>query len=322
MRRFAAALLVPLLAAGAAGLLAGCGNTSPSGDPNASVQVSGKFGQEPKVSIPAEQASDRLTIKTAIRGDGPTVPAGDAILGNFAIYVWHGTRHKLLQSTFHSTPEMLPAQLGLPGLVTALHGQRVGSRVVAVLPPKYGYGTHGNPNVGIAPTDTTVWVVDLIRAYSPTAAASGTHVSDGGGTLPTVSARTGSAPVITMPHAKPPAKLVVKTLIKGTGKPLADHQIVVAQVVGAIWRNGKVFYSTWPSAGSPTGAPFSFQLGGQVISGWNKGLVGIPVGSRVMLVVPPADGYGKEGNSQAGITGTDTLVFVVDILGALPGSST
>jgi FKBP-type peptidyl-prolyl cis-trans isomerase len=318
MRRFAAALLVPLLVAAA---LAGCGGSA-SPDPNAAVQVSGKFGQKPTVSIPDEQASGRLTIKTAIAGNGPRVPAGDAILGNFAIYLWHGTRHKLLESTFRSTPEMLPAKLGLPGLAAALRGRRVGSRVLAVLPPKYGYGKSGNPDAGIEPTDTTVWVVDLISAYSPTAAASGTHLSNGGGNLPTVSNATASAPVLSMPHTKPPSKLVVKTLIKGTGKPLANGDIVVAQVVGAIWRNGKVFYSTWPSASARASAPFSFQLGGQVISGWNKGLVGVPVGSRVMLVVPPADGYGKEGNSQAGITGTDTLVFVVDILGALPHSAT
>ena len=66
--------------------------------------------------------------------------------------------------------------------------------------------------------------------------------------------------------------------------------------------------------------PFSFQLGGHVIPGWNKGLVGVPVGSRVMLVIPPADGYGKTGSPQAHIKGTDTLVFVVDILGAFGAS--
>jgi len=53
-----------------------------------------------------------------------------------------------------------------------------------------------------------------------------------------------------------------------------------------------------------------------VIPGWNDGLPGVTVGSRVMLVIPPAYGYGKAGNSQAGIKGTDTLVFVIDILDA------
>ena len=54
---------------------------------------------------------------------------------------------------------------------------------------------------------------------------------------------------------------------------------------------------------------------GQVIPGFDKTLVGKRIGSRVLLSIPPADGYGPSGNSQAGISGTDTLVFVVDLLG-------
>jgi peptidylprolyl isomerase len=52
----------------------------------------------------------------------------------------------------------------------------------------------------------------------------------------------------------------------------------------------------------------------QIVPGFIKGLVGQTVGSQVVIVMPPADGYGATGNSQAGISGTDTLVFVVDIL--------
>ena len=53
-----------------------------------------------------------------------------------------------------------------------------------------------------------------------------------------------------------------------------------------------------------------------MITGWDKTLVGQKVGSRVVLAVPPKEGYGKQGQPQAGIKGTDTLYFVVDILGA------
>ena len=53
-----------------------------------------------------------------------------------------------------------------------------------------------------------------------------------------------------------------------------------------------------------------------MIAGWDEGLVGKTVGSQVLLVVPPDKGYGTSGNESAGITGTDTLVFVVDILDA------
>ena len=93
---------------------------------------------------------------------------------------------------------------------------------------------------------------------------------------------------------------------------------MVVQYVGAIWRSGKGTgrSSTPPGSGTSRSASPSASQPSQVIPGWDKGLVGQTVGSRVMLVIPPADGYGKTGNSQAGIKGTDTLVFVVDVLGA------
>ncbi len=53
-----------------------------------------------------------------------------------------------------------------------------------------------------------------------------------------------------------------------------------------------------------------------MIAGWDRGLVGQPVGSQVLLIVPPDDGYGAEGKPEIKIKGTDTLVFVVDILDA------
>jgi peptidylprolyl isomerase len=63
--------------------------------------------------------------------------------------------------------------------------------------------------------------------------------------------------------------------------------------------------------------PAAFQIGaGRVIDGWDQGLVGQKIGSQVLLVIPPELGYGANGNPDAGISGTDTLVFVVDILDA------
>ncbi len=53
-----------------------------------------------------------------------------------------------------------------------------------------------------------------------------------------------------------------------------------------------------------------------MIPGWDETLVGQTVGSQLILVIPPEQGYGSEGNANAGISGTDTLVFVVDILAA------
>jgi FKBP-type peptidyl-prolyl cis-trans isomerase len=316
MRRIGAALLLPLAAALA---LAGCGSSAaPPASPNATVTATGSFGSAPTVKIPAEKASSDLYIKTEVRGTGPALAKSDSFLSNYTVYIWSGTTHKLALSTFTSTPQVLANTL-LPGLTKALDGQKMGSRVLVVLPPKYGYGSAGNSQVGVTGTDTLVFVVDMIKVYSATESASGTQVSNGGGSLPTVTSTAGKAPTVKVPATTPPSSLVVKTLIKGSGPPVTKGQYVVTQYVGLNWRTRAVFDSSWSR-----GTPLGFEIGAtpeQIIPGWDKGLVGVPVGSRVMLVIPPKDGYGSAGASSAGIKGTDTLVFVVDVLDAVNAHS-
>lgn len=309
MRRVAVALLLP-----AAVALAGCGGSaSTPTNTNAAVKISGAAGKAPTVTIPASKPSTKLITKTLTAGSGPVIASADSILANFAVYRWRGTAHKLLFSSYTGTPETLPVQIGLTGLETALSGAKVGSRVLAVLPPKYGYGPSGNSQIGVKPTDTLVWVIDVLQAFTPTQSATGQHISDGGGILPKITTSATTGPQIAVPKSSPPSKLIVKTLIKGTGTPLKAGQTIVVRYVASIWRTGKVFNDDWPSSAQPTSPPNVFRLG-QLIPAWNTGLVGVPVGSRVMLVVPPADGYGKAGEKQAGINGTDTLVFVIDVL--------
>jgi peptidylprolyl isomerase len=321
MRRSLAIIALPLLACL---VMAGCGSSKPSSaasptasatkNADAAVTVAGAFGTTPVVSIPKLKASNQLTVKTIIQGTGATVTKTDSMAANFVLYFWDGTTSTLKANTFTTNPTMIGGTM-LPGLETALIGQKVGSRILAVIPPADAYGSSGNSQLGITGTTTLVFVIDVIKSYANTASASGTQESNGGGTLPTVSAHPGSAPTVTIPSSKPPTTLVAKTLIRGTGPKVAKGQFIVAQYTGYIWRTKKVFDSSWSS-----GAPFGFVMDAtpeQVISGWDSGLAGQTVGSRVMLVIPPKDGYGSAGASQVGITGTDTLVFVVDIIDAL-----
>jgi FKBP-type peptidyl-prolyl cis-trans isomerase len=312
MRRLFAALLAPLAVTA---VLAGCSSSSaPTSSANQSVKVTGSAGSAPTVHIPTQKASSDLVTKTLVTGHGAKLTSEDSYLANFSVYVWHGKTHKLLLSSYQSSPEVLPVTMGLTGLEKALNGARVGSRVLAVLPPKYAYGSSGNSQIGVTGADTMVWVVDLVKAFPPNAAASGKQITNGGGSLPLVSAAPGSAPQVKVPtKTAPPTKLVVKTLIQGTGAPVKSGQAIVVRYTGSIWRTGQEFNNNWPSTSQPNTPPNVFTLG-QLIPAWNTGLVGVPVGSRVMLVVPPAEGYGSKGSAQAGIKGTDTLVFVVDIL--------
>jgi peptidylprolyl isomerase len=316
MRRIGAALLLPLAIALA---LAGCGSSAPPpASANATVTATGSFGAAPTVKIPAEKASSNLYIKTEVHGTGPALGKSDSFLSNYSVYIWSGTTHKLALSTYTATPQVLANTL-LPGLTKALDGQKMGSRILVVLPPKYGYGSAGNSQVGVTGTDTLVFVVDMIKIYPSTDSATGASVSDGGGSLPTVTAAAGKAPTVKIPTTTPPGSLVVKTLIKGSGPPVSKGQYVVTQYVGLNWRTRAVFDSSW-SRGSPLGFEID-ATPAQIIPGWDVGLVGVPVGSRVMLVIPPKDGYGSAGASTAGIKGTDTLVFVVDVLDAVNGGA-
>jgi FKBP-type peptidyl-prolyl cis-trans isomerase len=320
MRRASALLVIPLLAAAAA--VAGCGSSSPKSSAsstssapshaNQQVTATGAFGASPKVVVPKAVPGPDLFSKTVIQGSGKALTTSDALIGNFVLYDWSGTTHKLIGSTFSGNgPTLFSTDQMLDGLKSALIGQKVGSRVVAVLPPKYAFGTTGNSQIGVKGTDTLVYVVDLDSTVGNTQGASGATVSSGGGSLPTVTQATGKAPVVKVPKAAAPKALVVKPLVKGSGAAVVKGDYVVVQYTGVIWKSGKVFDSSWSRS-----SPFAFSIGsGQVVKGWDQGLVGQKVGSRVMLVLPPAYGYGSSGASQAGITGTDTLVFVVDVLG-------
>jgi FKBP-type peptidyl-prolyl cis-trans isomerase len=288
-------------------------SAAPSADSRKLVTVSGAFGKAPKVKIPAVPGTGPLYIKTAIKGAGAKLTKAQSLIGDFAVYDWSGKHHKLIGSSYSTgLPTLFAGQL-LPGLEKALIGQKLGSRVLAVLPPAEAFGSGGDPGIGVGPTDTVVFVVDMLASVGNTAGASGKWLSNGGGALPTVTAgKPGKGPKITIPKTAAPKTLRVKTLIKGCGAKVKKGEYIVVQYTGVNWRTKKTFDSSWSLR-----QPFGTEIGvGQVIKGWDKGLVGQTVGSRVLLVIPPADGYGPVGAPSAGIKGTDTIVFAVDILAA------
>lgn len=104
-------------------------------------------------------------------------------------------------------------------------------------------------------------------------------------------------------------KLAVTTLVEGSGAPVASGQTIKVNYVGVLYKTGAEFDSSWKS-----GQPASFQIGvGGVIPGWDQGLVGVKVGSRVQLDIPADLAYGD--NPGGGRPG-GPLRFVVDILEA------
>lgn len=128
--------------------------------------------------------------------------------------------------------------------------------------------------------------------------------------LPEASGSFGHKPVLTFPATPAPSTLEVVVLSQGDGAIVEAGDDLVVNYLGQTW-GGNIFDNSYDR-----GSSINFPIGiGAVIGGWDEGLVGKQVGSRVLLSIPPHLGYGERGMPQAGIKGTDVLVFVVDIVG-------
>ena len=141
--------------------------------------------------------------------------------------------------------------------------------------------------------------------------------NDSSSSLPDVSGKFGAKPKITVDKGTAPSKKLDYTVLsEGDGPKVKKGDLLVADYLGAVYKSGKVFDNSYDRK-----VPAAFPIGtGKVIAGWDTSLVGVKAGSRVLMVVPPKDGYGKKGNTQAGIKGTDSLVFVVDVIASYPKS--
>jgi peptidylprolyl isomerase len=129
----------------------------------------------------------------------------------------------------------------------------------------------------------------------------------------TVTGSFGEKPTVTFPSGQAPTGLHRTTLVEGTGAELKSGQVLVANYYGIVWGASTPFDNSYDKK-----AAASFVIGaGQVVKGWDVGLPGVKEGSRVVLVLGPSEGYGLNGNTAVNIKGTDTLVFVIDVLKVL-----
>ncbi len=118
-----------------------------------------------------------------------------------------------------------------------------------------------------------------------------------------------SKPEVDFPDGPAPDHLVIDDLSDGDGEEAVVGRTAVVHYVGVAYSSGEEFDSSWNR-----GEPFAFPLGaGQVIAGWDRGVVGMRVGGRRRLVVPAHLGYGDRGAGSV-IAPGETLIFVVDLV--------
>lgn len=286
--------------------LVACGDDDASAD-SGSVTVSGEPGTAPEVTYEGTVERSSTQVEVLHEGDGPVVGPDDTAFVH--LYIGNGYTGEEAYSTWaDERPTLLAVDGTLPALQEALVDHTVGSRVQVVAPPEDAY-PNGNPDLYIGNADTVVFVVDILSSVLDGPQGEATETPSG---FPEVVEKDGTVSSLDFSGAgKPSDELEVVTLVEGDGPAIEKGTWLAMRYLGQVHGKKKPFDENY-SADEIT----PFQIGvGQLIEGWDKGLVGVRQGSRVMLSVPPQQGYGKKGNKSAGITGTDTLVFVVDVLG-------
>ena len=266
------------------------------------VNVSGSFGKAPKVKVDSPWAIDKTRTKVLDAGNGPVVGEGQSVEVNY--YGVNGRTGKTFDESFsRGQPIAFSLAQVVPGFSKGLVGQRQGSRVLIAMPGKDGYDPMGgNPQAGIEVGDTLIFVVDVVGGQL--SGPEGATVQPKAG-LPTVTENSGK-PEITIPESAPPTALEVQPLIKGKGKKVAANDTITFNYLWVRWSDGKVLEQTYGAK------PATTELSG-LLPGMAKGLEGQTVGSRVLLVIPPADGY-PDGNATPSVKPGETLVILVDLL--------
>jgi peptidylprolyl isomerase len=266
------------------------------------VTVTGDYGKPPKVTVKAPWAIDKTRTKVLTPSGGAVVKAGQTVEVNYLGV--DGRTGETFDSSFaRGAPIAFNLDQVVPGFSKGLVGQKQGSRVVIAMPGPDGYdAAGGNPQAGIEVGDTLIFVVDLVGVQL--AGPEGTTVKPKSG-LPTVTVKNGQ-PEIGVPKTDPPTTLQVQPLIKGKGKKIGENDQVTFDYRWVRWSDGKLLEESY--SGEPATAALSGLLPGMV-----KGITGQTVGSRVLLVIPPADGY-PDGNPTPSVGPGETLVMVVDLL--------
>lgn len=273
--------------------------------------VTGAFDTKATIALPKDGPADTFVVKPLIQGSGPKVAKNSWLTADYTALNW--TTGKPMPGSFdQGKPQLFQAGTGtlIPALDEAVTGHPAGSRLLVVAPPAAAFGPQGNSAMGVGPKDTVVFVIDIRDAHAPNSVLGGAMTAPPAG-MPTVK-DNGSKPagITPVPGVAAPTDLKSAVLIQGKGPKVESGEEVVVQYTGVLYKDGTKFDSSLDQ-----GQAYHYVTGGGgVIDGWDKGIIGQNVGSRIELVIPPSLGYKDQ--AQGSIPANSTLVFVIDILAA------
>lgn len=308
------AIVLPLLLM----VAAGCGGGDVADAPKdklgtiADITVTGSPEAAPKIDFNAPLKFDESERKLLDKGPG----TGDAINKTSLVTMDYlgvnASDGAIVDSSYDAgQPATFRPSEAIKGFAAGLQGAQAGDRVLITVASKDGYDPTGNQTT-VRPGDSLIFVVDVIEVDNPLTEAKGTP-DPAPSSVPELGYDDENHPKKFKATKGTPdslEELGVYPIIKGNGPPIQSGQTVTVEYVGQLYPDGKVFDESWSRD-----ELVSFPIGsGGVIKGWDQGLVGQRVGSRVILTIPSRLGYGKQGQPDGGIPANADLIFAIDIL--------
>ncbi|MFU0573902.1 FKBP-type peptidyl-prolyl cis-trans isomerase [Gardnerella vaginalis] len=269
------------------------------------ISASGELGKKPKITLKTPVKVNQNTYAVLQRGNGEAIEEGDRVCSQGIVF--DSKTGKELMNTWEKGKVDCSIYISKNSTSRPYYALIKGKKINTTIALGVS-GGYKNPSY--------IMVLTMVSRSKAITRATGKAVTNIPANLPKVTLDKSGAPSLDKNNYVPDGKLVSQTLIEGTGREVTAKDTVSAHYTG--WttdKDGKLhqFDSSWVR-----GIPADFQLAGGVIPGWTKGLTGKKVGSQVLLVIPPEDGYGKEEKKDARgnvtIPANATLYFVVDIL--------
>lgn len=292
-----------------AGLSATCKSYTP-GTTADQIKLTDSSSKKPVVEFPTPLAGSQVQTAILVEGKGPKF-LGDQLVDLDFIGINAGTGKEFQASGFDGVnfASQFIGAGGDPNFCDAIGGVPQGSTVAIYYPAKVVHNNEGIASINVGKNDGIVFVFKLIKYYLPKANGAAGGVKDG---FPQVAVAPNGTPGLVLNDWSKPAftEFAKETTIVGSGEAVQLNDKVTVHYSGWIWSDTKSkFDSSWDKQ-----VPVQFQLShNQLIEGFIKALRGETVGSQVVAVIPPIDGYGS--TDQGSIPANSTLIFVVDILG-------
>ena len=290
-----------------------CSTLTIDSDSKSLPAVGGDAGKQPTVTWKKDaQAPKNLTVKTLTKGNGAEIDAAGVVKANYTGWQWDGTDP--FDTSFKSgAPVTFPLGNVIQGWKCGLAGHHVGDRVVMSIPPELAYGNKAaqDAQAGGAqqqgqqnPAGTLVFVVEIVDGVSgKISGGSASATMEGEEAVSqrgiTVSGELGQPAKLSIgADAAQPAKSEVIVLARGSGPAIKESSTAVMNIAGNYW-DGSQPSNTWEQHAAES---INMAQAQQSV----PGLIGVPEGSRIVVLMPPVQATGQQ-------QGIPASAYVMDV---------